>query len=98
MPTPRHLSITHHPPFPLLSHLPSPLPHLQECDELANFITVRLNYKAAAYHAGLSHEERKRVHMDFLNDRTQVVVATVAFGMGIDKPDVRVVIHYGETY
>lgn len=51
--------------------------------------------KCSVYHAGLSLEVRKKSHADFLNDRVQVVVATVAFGMGIDKPDVRRIIHYG---
>jgi ATP-dependent DNA helicase RecQ len=51
--------------------------------------------RAAAYHAGLRKAERSRVHEDFLAGRLDVVVATTAFGMGIDKPDVRYVLHAG---
>jgi ATP-dependent DNA helicase RecQ len=49
--------------------------------------------RAASYHAGMKATERNRVYEDFFADRLQVVVATSAFGMGIDKPDVRFVIH-----
>ncbi len=50
---------------------------------------------AAFYHAGMSQERRTKVHEDFLLDRVRVVVATVAFGMGIDKKNVRAVVHWG---
>jgi RecQ family ATP-dependent DNA helicase len=50
-------------------------------------------FRAAAYHAGLSSEVRDRVQSAFLAGQLEVIVATIAFGMGIDKPDVRTVIH-----
>ncbi len=54
---------------------------------------VKNGIDARAYHAGLSDTQRARSQEDFRHDRCQVVVATIAFGMGIDKPNVRYVIH-----
>lgn len=50
---------------------------------------------AEAYHAGMGSRERRRVQRAFMEGRLRVVVATVAFGMGLDRPDVRAVLHLG---
>ena len=64
-----------------------------ESDRLANLLS-EAGVDAAAYHAGLDRSMRQRVQVDFIGGTTRVVVATVAFGMGINKSDVRWVIHW----
>ena len=64
----------------------------KECEELAASLR-RSGVDAAAYHAGLGSEERSSIQERFMTDELAVVVATVAFGMGVDKPNVRFVIH-----
>lgn len=59
---------------------------------IADFL-VKNKISADFYHAGLSHEERNSKQENWIKNRTRVIVATNAFGMGIDKPDVRVVVH-----
>jgi len=62
-------------------------------EELAQMLMAN-GIKAVAYHAGLDAKLRARRQDQFLGEEVQVIVATIAFGMGIDKPDVRFVIHY----
>lgn len=54
---------------------------------------IHYGWTAGCFHAGLEMEEKKKAFSDFMANRTQVMVATNAFGMGVDKPDIRVVIH-----
>ncbi len=65
----------------------------KETEELAEDLRKR-GYNALAYHAGLSKPVREKVQDDFIHDNVNIICATVAFGMGIDKPDIRYVIHY----
>ena len=62
--------------------------------EQLHLFLLQQGIKAGRYHAGLSNQERIQTQDDFIYDRTDVIVATVAFGMGIDKSNVRFVIHY----
>ncbi|MEP0984655.1 DNA helicase RecQ [Ekhidna sp.] len=65
----------------------------KKVEEIAEFLRVN-DINAAPYHAGMESKERMRNQDGFLNEDIDVIVATIAFGMGIDKPDVRFVVHY----
>jgi ATP-dependent DNA helicase RecQ len=62
-------------------------------EEVATYLKAE-GHSVAFYHAGMNHEERERTQTDFITDDTKIIVATIAFGMGIDKSNVRFVIHY----
>ncbi|KEG03049.1 ADP-dependent DNA helicase RecQ, putative [Plasmodium vinckei vinckei] len=66
----------------------------KDCENIYNFLNER-GLLVKMYHADLSNEEKREAHEMFLKDEIQIVIATVAFGMGIDKPDIRRIIHYG---
>jgi len=65
----------------------------RECEKVATYLRSK-NISARPYHAGLKDNERIHVHESWLQDTFKVVCATIAFGMGIDKPDVRFVVHH----
>ncbi|MDD6822885.1 MAG: DNA helicase RecQ [Paraprevotella sp.] len=65
----------------------------KKVEELAEVLRAN-NINARAYHAGMESQVRTQTQDDFIMERLDVIVATIAFGMGIDKPDVRFVIHY----
>ncbi len=64
------------------------------CESLFNSLK-ELNYKVSLYHAGLSDEKKKTYNEMFLSDEANIMIATNAYGMGIDKPDIRLVINVG---
>ncbi|KAF4673253.1 hypothetical protein FOL47_010790 [Perkinsus chesapeaki] len=65
-----------------------------ECEHVADGLR-KLGINAAFYHASMDNDERTNVQRRWMGDKLQVIVATIAFGMGINKPDVRFVIHFG---
>jgi ATP-dependent DNA helicase RecQ len=65
----------------------------KQVDELAGYLASR-GYSVRPYHAGLEDSERRRNQEAFIRDDAQIIVATIAFGMGINKPNVRFVIHF----
>jgi len=64
--------------------------HTKEIAEMLNMNGISASY----YHAGLTNEERNKKQEEWINNKTRIITCTNAFGMGIDKPDVRVVVHY----
>jgi ATP-dependent DNA helicase RecQ len=66
----------------------------RDAEEVAEFLRDVVNLEAAYYHAGLDADNRSRLQEAFLDGRQPIIVATNAFGMGIDRPDVRLVVHY----
>jgi ATP-dependent DNA helicase RecQ len=65
----------------------------ETAEEVATFLT-KSGLSARAYHAGLRSELRREIQEEFMGDAVDIVVATIAFGMGVDKADIRAVIHY----
>ncbi|MFA6047652.1 MAG: RecQ family ATP-dependent DNA helicase [Parcubacteria group bacterium] len=66
----------------------------KDTEFIAEFLRQN-NIVAAAYHAGMEAEKRKRIQEEFMDNKFKVIVATIAFGMGVDKADIRFVIHSG---
>lgn len=66
----------------------------QTAHEVADFLAPNLPFAVKAYHAGLSSEERERIQHEFMAGDTPCIVATIAFGMGVDKSNIRQVMHY----
>ncbi|MCK5456686.1 MAG: RecQ family ATP-dependent DNA helicase, partial [Melioribacteraceae bacterium] len=65
----------------------------RNAEELSEFLTMN-GMLANYYHAGLAPEQRRIIQDDFMQDRVKIICATNAFGMGVDKPDIRLLIHY----
>lgn len=66
----------------------------KRCEALVEWIGQKMRLSVGAYHAGLLPEQRRVIQERFMNNQLRLIVATNAFGMGIDKPDLRFVIHY----
>lgn len=66
----------------------------KETEQLMKFFEEN-GIRAAAYHAGMTNERRSKIQNDFMENKFKVIVATIAFGMGVDKADIRFVIHVG---
>ncbi len=68
----------------------------KNAEELSEFLNMN-GYQSNYYHAGLSPEQRRIIQDDFMTDRVKIICATNAFGMGVDKADIRLLIHYNLT-
>ncbi|MDZ7611731.1 MAG: RecQ family ATP-dependent DNA helicase [Candidatus Moranbacteria bacterium] len=66
----------------------------KETETIAQYLKEN-GVETAAYHAGLQGDQREKIQQDFMQNKFRVIVATIAFGMGVDKPDIRFVIHSG---
>ena len=64
------------------------------CDEIAELLRAETDLRVGVYHAGLASDSRRNIQDRFMADGFDVVIATNAFGMGVDKPDLRLVVHY----
>ncbi len=62
-------------------------------EDVAHYL-IQQGHQAQAYHAGLNSEDRAQIQQRFMSGQTRIIVATIAFGMGIDKADIRLVVHY----
>lgn len=65
----------------------------EQCEAIAHHLSST-GLNAKSYHAGMSTQSRKKIQDDFLDNKTQVIVATIAFGMGVDKSNIRSIVHY----
>jgi ATP-dependent DNA helicase RecQ len=65
----------------------------KDCMKISKKLNL-MRFRSVPYHAGLPQKTREKNQEKFINDKVDIVVATIAFGMGIDKPDVRLVVHY----
>ncbi len=65
----------------------------QSAEDIAGYL-MQNNINAQAYHAGMDNDKRAQIQLDFMANKIDVVVATIAFGMGVDKANIRFVIHY----
>ncbi|PLW56912.1 hypothetical protein PCANC_01280 [Puccinia coronata f. sp. avenae] len=66
----------------------------KQCEEVAAHLSMKNQVKAHHYHAGMSKDDRQKIQQGWQVGKLQVICATIAFGMGIDKPDVRFVVHH----